>query len=589
MTAALHRILLSALLLCTAPLHAADPSKTLHVLIPNGEAGIDPATAFEANTGSLVETVFDSLLQYQYLARPLKLQPNLTTAMPDVSADGLTVTMHLQPGILFSPDPAFKGKPRELVAADVVYSFKRLYDPALRSPWLFLLEGKLVGDAALKKKFNVDTPIAGLQAPDRYTLVLRLNQPDRNLPFVLAMPALSMVAREVIEAYPHDAGSHPVGTGPFRIASWQRSNQIVLEASPTFRRVVFDESSSADPASRAIAAALKGKTLPLIGRIDIKVIEEHQTQMLGLLNGDFDYVQNSPPQLSEMILADGKLKPALQDAGATLTLFPLLQINYMWMNMQDPVIGGYTPEKIALRRAIDFGYDRAEDIRLLDKGLALPAQSPVPPNVLGYDAALRTNAHYDPAMARALLDRFGYKDRDGDGFRELPDGAPLTLTMHSTANTKGRLRDELWHRSLTAIGIRVVFKSDKYSEIIKASRLGKVQMYEFGWVADYPDGENFLQLLYGPNIGVSNDARFDLPAYNRLFEQSQKLPDSPERTRLYDDMAQLVAGYAPWILRTNPLSVDVRHRWVRNYLRHPVTLTTWRYLDLDGAPRAGTQ
>ncbi|MEC5216463.1 ABC-type transport system substrate-binding protein [Actimicrobium sp. GrIS 1.19] len=589
MTAALHRLLLAALLVCTAPVNAADPSKTLHVLIPNGEAGIDPATAFEANTSALIETVFDSLLQYQYLARPLKLQPNLTTAMPDISADGLTVTVHLQPGILFNPDPAFKGKPRELVAADVVYSFKRLYDPTLRSPWLFLLDGKLVGDAALKKKFNVDTPIAGLQAPDRYTLVLRLNQPDKNLPFVLAMPALSMVAREVIEAYPHDAGSHPVGTGPFRIASWQRSNQIVLEASPSFRRVVFDESPGADPASRTIAAALKGKTLPLIGRIDIKVIEEHQTQMLGLLNGDFDYVQDSPPQLSDMILADGKLKPALQDAGATLTLFPLLQINYMWMNMQDPVIGGYTPEKIALRRAIDFGYDRAEDIRLLDKGLALPAQSPVPPNVLGYDAALRTNARYDPAMARALLDRFGYKDRDGDGFRELPDGSPLTLTMHSTANTKGRLRDELWHRSLTAIGLRVVFKSDKYSEIIKASRLGQVQMYEFGWVADYPDGENFLQLLYGPNIGVSNDARFDLPAYNRLFEQARKLPDSPERTRLYDDMAQLVAGYAPWVLRTNPLSVDVRHRWVRNYLRHPVTLTTWRYLDLDGAPRANAQ
>ena len=582
-------ILLAAAMASATPSHAADLSKTLHVLIPNGEAGIDPATASEANTDELIEVIFDTLLQYRYLARPVALQPNVTRAMPELSADRLTYTFHLQPGIHFSEDPAFKGVPRELVAQDFVYSFKRLLDPTLRSPWAFLLADKLQGDEALKKKFNIDTPIAGLQAIDRFTLQVRLKQADVNFPFVLAMPAMSVVAREVIEAYADQPGGHPIGTGPFRVAEWQRGNRLLLQANPGFRRVVFDEAPGSDPADRAIAAALHGKTLPLVGQIEIKVIEENQSQLLGFMNHEFDYVQYIALDLSERVLSDGKLRPELAQRGVQLTLFPLLQTFYVWMNMTDPIVGGYTPEKIALRRAIALAYDRAEDIRVLEKGLSIPAQSPLPPNVLGYDPTLRTQPPTDRALAQALLDHYGYDQRDAEGYRTLPGGAPLTLTMHSKATSTGRLRDELWQRTLHAIGIRVVFKTDKYAEIIRQSRLGKVQMFEFGWVADYPDGENFLQLLYGPNTGVSNDARFDLPAYNALFEKARAMEDSPERTALYDDMARLIVGYAPWILRTHPLSIDIAQPWLRHYKRHPVMLTTWRYVDLDTAARARAQ
>jgi len=143
------------------------------------------------------------------------------------------------------------------------------------------------------------------------------------------------------------------------------------------------------------------------------------------------------------------------------------------------------------------------------------------------------------------------------------------------------LRDELWQRSLAAIGIRVAFKSDKYAEIIKQSRLGKVQMFETDWIADIPDGENFFQLLYGPNRNGVNYARFNLPEYNRLFEQSQRLADSPERTQLYRQMGRLIEGYAPWVIRIHPISADLRYSWVKNYKRHPMTFTNWRYLDID--------
>ena len=589
----LRKSLLLLVLAYAAATHAvmaADAAKTLRVMITSGETGLDPATASDVNTLSITENVFDSLLRYDYLARPVKLQPNTAAAMPRVSDGGATYTFHIKPGIRFTPDPAFQGKKRELTADDYVYSFKRLYDPALKSPWLFLFEDKIVGDGVLKRqskqgRFNYDVPVAGLQALDRYTLRIRLNAPDRNFPFEMAMPATGAVAREVIDAYAGDAGNHPVGTGPFAIAEWQRSNRIVLQANPDFRETVFHAAPGADAADRAIAAALDGKRLPLVGRIEIKVMEEPQPRMLGLFNREFDYLEQIPPPLAEMALSDGQLKPELARQGMQLSLFTPLQTYYMWMNMEDPVIGGYSSDRIALRRAIALSYNRAEDIRILEKGLAIPAQSPLPPDMPGYDPAYRSPVEYNVPLARALLDRFGYRQNGKDGYRTTPAGKPLILTMHTLASTTGRLRDELWRRNLNAIGIRVEFKSDKYGDIIKASRLGKVQMFETNWIADFPDGENFFQLLYGPNSGRANYARFDLPAFNRRYEQARQLPDSPARTQLYRDMTQLVHGYAPWVIRTHPLSADLLHPWVKNYKRHPVEFTVWRYVDIDVAQR----
>jgi ABC-type transport system substrate-binding protein len=570
--------------------HAADISKTLRVVITSGESGLDPATASDVNTLSINENIFDPLLRYDYPARPLKLQPNTLTAMPQISDGGRTYTFRIKPGIHFTSSPVFKGKQRELTAQDYVYSIKRLYDPALKSPWLFLFEDKIVGDQVLRHqagalKFDYDLPVEGLKALDRYTLRIRLKAPDHNFLYEMAMPATGAVAREVIEAHADSPGNHPVGTGPYMIAEWQRSNRIVLQANPDFRPTVFHAVPAGDSVNQAVAAALDGKRLPLIGRIEIKVMEEQQPRMLGFLNREFDYLEQVPPPLIDMVLADGKLKPELARQGVQLSRFTPLQTYYMWMNMDDPVIGGYTRDKIALRRAIALSYNRDEDIRVLEKGLALPAQSPLPPDVAGHDPAYRSPVQYDPALARALLDRFGYQKRDKDGYRTMPDGKPLTLTMHTLASTTGRLRDELWRKNLHAIGIRVEFKSDKYAEIIKASRLGKVQMFETNWIADFPDAENFSQLLYGPNSGRANYARFNLPEFNRLYEQSRQLADSAERKRYLHDMTQLLHAYAPWVLRIHPVSADLRQPWLKNYLRHPVELTAWRYLDVDMTAR----
>jgi len=572
------RILAAALLLTFHVAATAAPEKVLRTFLSTGETGLDPAVASDIATLSVLENLFDPLLRYDYLARPVALRPNTAAAMPEADKDGLGFTVRIRPGLVFTPDPAFKGARREVTAADYVYSLKRLYDPALRSPWLFLFEGKIAGDAALKTAFSYDTSIAGLQALDRYTLRIRLTAADRNFLLYLATPASSVVAREVIEAYPGQAGNHPVGTGPFKLGTWKRSDTMVLLANRA-NTAPFDTTVKGDP----LAASLQGKRLPLLDRVELRIAEEFQGRMLGFLGAEYDYLEQVPESLTGMVIEGGQLKPELAARGITLTRFPVLQTYYMWMNMEDPVVGGYGRARVALRRAIALSYNSGEDVHLLKKGFALRAESPLPPNVLGYDPAYRSPIQYNKALANALLERYGYTGRDADGFRRTPSGQPLTLTMHSEATITGRLRDEFWRKNLNAIGLRVAFKSDKKTEIIKASRLGKVQMFESNWIADFPDAENFYQVLYGPNSGRGNYARFNLPEFNRRFEQSRSITDSAARQRLYNEMNDLVHAYNPWVPLTHPISADLQHPWVKNYRRHPVELTTWRYLDIDAA------
>ncbi len=577
---------LATLLCCQLPLaqpasSQATGSKVLRVLLTSPESTFDPAVASDINTISINENLFEPMLRYDYLARPLQMRPNTLQAMPEISEDGKTYTLKLRPGIYFHDDPVFAGKPRELVAEDYRYSLQRLYDARLKSPWLFLLDGKILGESALKNPKPGEDPaliaIPGLQVLDKYTLRIRLVAPDPNFLYVLGTVATSALAREVLEHYGAEAGNHPVGSGPFRLGNWQRSFKIELLAHRRYQRRFQDQGQ--DQTSRAIAAALKDQTLPLLDKIEIKVVEEQQARVLGFLNREFDYLEQVPPPLSNMVLDQGKLKPELAARGVQLSLFATLQIYYVWMNLQDPVIGGYSKEKIALRRAIALSYDAAADIALQERGLAMRAHSPVPPQVHGYDQNYRSPIQFNLQLANALLDKFGYK-RGSDNYRRLPDGSELHLHMLSKANTDGRIRDEVWRKALEALGIRISFKSDKHSEILRAARLGKAQMAEADWIADFPDADNFFQLLYSGNIGRANYARFSLKEFDDLYLQARASHDQAERQKLYSKMAQILHAYNPWVLRIHPLSADVHWPWLKNYLRHPVDFTSWRYLDI---------
>jgi ABC-type transport system substrate-binding protein len=584
-----------AMLVCLAcvaslacPAAAADMNKTLHVTFPVAETGFDPQAISDLYSEYVNRHVFDALYYYDYLARPYKLVPNTAAAMPEISADGLTWTIRIRKGIYFSPDPVFNGARRELTADDYLYAWKRLLDPKVRSPYLFFVEGKFVGaDAVVEQakktgKFDYDAKIEGLTAPDRYTIRFRLTSPDYVLLHNLTQTPMAAVAREAIEKYGAAENSwtmsNPVGTGPYMLKEWKRANRIVLEANPNFRDETYPESH--DPADRTIMAQMKGKKVPAIGRIDISIIEEDNPRLLAFDSGQTDY-EKLPYAMTDRALDDNKLKPEYAKRGISWYRVSEPGLIFAYFNMDDPTVGGYEKDRIALRRAVSLGFNTEELIRVSYKGQALPAYQPVPPNVSGHDPHMKPQLKYDPAAARALLDRFGFKDCDGDGYRELPGCKPLTIEQGSSTAARDREISELWKKNMDAIGIRMTFLTQPWPELLKQAKQGKLQMWRLGWFSSISDGESFLGLLYGKRIGQNNYSHFNLPEYNRLFEEAQKLPDGPERTRLYRRMSELIIAYAPWHMAMTRLNNTLTQPWVIGYKQHAFYEHNWRYLDLD--------
>ncbi len=567
---------------------SAAGARVLHVVFPTAETGFDPQATSDLYSDHVQRAIFEPLYGFDYLARPYVRVPKLATALPTITDGGRVWTMHVRPGIYFADDPAFKGKRRELTAADFVYAWKRLLDPRMRSPFAWYLQGKIVGaDAVIAAanrggKFDYDAPIEGLRALDRYTIRIELKEPDYILFGYLCSSPMAAVAREVVERYGDDNGwvmDHPVGTGPFMLKSWRRGQQIVLVRNPGYHDERFPEATT--PADRALFGKLRGRRLPMLDEVDITIMEESNPRMLAFDSGALDYV-NLPSELSDRALdASGKLKASYVARGVTLSRLVQPSLAYAYFNMQDPVVGGYTRDKVALRRALAMAFDTPALIRVVYQGQALPATQPIPPNVPGHDDSLNVAAPFDPAAARALLDRFGYVDKDGDGWRDLPDGKPMVLSMASTPSTRDREIDELWQRSLKAIGVRMDFVKQKWPDLLKMGKAGQLQMWRIGWINAYAEGDAFFQLLYGGNIGQTNYARFDLPQYNDLYRQSRMLPDGPERNKLYRRMSELVAAYNPWDLNVYTVENTLVQPWVRGYKKNAYWENPWMYIDVE--------
>jgi oligopeptide transport system substrate-binding protein len=588
--ATLPRLLRAALLAlaaaCALPVPAADLNKVVREVFPVAETGFDPAAVHDLYSGTILQAIFETLYTYDYLARPSKVVPLTADGMPVITDNGKTYTIRLKKGIVFAADPAFKGQKRELTVDDYIYELKRLIDPKIRSPWAFLVEGKFVGldelaaEAKKTGKFDYDRKIPGLEAVDRYTLRLRLKDTDYNLPYVLAHEPTSAVAREVIAAYGESDGrtlANPVGTGPYRLEAWQRSSRITLVANPDYRGFTWNF-TSADPADQQVIAQMKGKKMPAIGRVEVSIIEEDQSRLLAFQNGELD-IMNLEGPLAPNVLDGDKLRPAFAAKGIQLSRIVDPEISYTYWNLQDPVVGGMSKDRIALRRAMAMSYNAAEEIKVIRNGQAVEATYPIPPGVVGHVPNWQSTIKYDPAGANALLDRFGY-GKGADGYRTLPDGKPLVVRLSSRPDTLGRQQDEMWKKSLDAIGVKMEVHKDKFPELLKLEKQCKLQSRVAAWIADYPDGDNFMQLLYGPNTGQSNNGCAKIPEYDKLYAQTAKMPPGPERDKLYQEMTRIMEAYAPWRLMISRYRNQLTQPQVLGYKRHPILHSHWQYLDL---------
>ncbi|HEX4763551.1 MAG TPA: ABC transporter substrate-binding protein [Usitatibacter sp.] len=590
---------LAAFLVAFAVSAADAPKKVLRFAFRTAETGFDPQKIDDRYSVGVCENIFEGLLSYDYLARPVKLVPLVAESIPQPEEGGTRYTFRIKPGIYFADDPAFKGQKRELVAKDVEYAIKRFRDYRNRSPYAWLFENKIVGLDELAEKWkkagkvDYDTRIPGLEVRDKYTISFKLKDPDYNFLYVLAMPNVVPVAREAIEYYDADTMGHPVGTGPYVLKEWVRRSKIVLEKNPNYRGFEL-ETRYADPRDewdRAAMDALHGKRLPAIDRVEIYPIEDEQPRFLAFLNKEHDILDETPFAFIHQVLPNGKLAPKLAKEGIHVfrELQPELTYYAFDMNMvaegRPNPVGGYTPERVALRRAMVLAYDVGGEIDVIRKGQAIPAESPIAPGVVGYDPNFRSLAQeYDPVKAKALLDMFGYTDRDGDGYREQPDGAPLVIRLkYDAGSAEKRQLAELYVKSLADVGVRMEAVAVQFADLLKDKKVSNYMTATSAWIADYPDAQNFLQLLYGPNTGQSNESEFKLPEYDRLYEKSLGLPDSPERNALYREMNRLLLAYAPWRLGVHRIFNHLQWPWVKGYKKHPILYTNFKWLDIDVA------
>ena len=573
-----------------------ESGKVLRVAFPVAETGFDPVQSQDLYSGTVNEHVFEPPLSYDLLARPARVLPNTLLALPEISSDFQTLTFRVRPGIVFADDAAFKGTPRELVATDYVYSWKRIADPRWKSQNLHLIEGmQILGYSALRKAalagkpFDYDREIEGLRALDRYTFQVRLAAPaPRFVQMLASAQPFGAVAREVVELYGDRIAEHPVGTGPFRVAHWTRSARIVLERNPNYRERRYEfEAPANQPELAAQAARLRGRRLPMVDRVEVAIVEESQPRWLSFLQGKFDTLA-VPNDYNDLAAPGGVLAPHLARRGIRLQRASEADISVTYFNMEHPMVGGYTPEKVALRRAVALADDETARIDHIFRGNGVIAQSPFVPHTFGYDLARTTPlSEFNRARAKALLDTYGYVDRNGDGYREQPDGSPLELELASSNNGIDRRQNELWKRNMDAIGVRMRFRIAQWPELLKQSLAGKLMMWGFGWQTAQPDSDVFFGFGYSGNKDQTNDARFALPAYDALYERSKLLPDGPERLAVLEQATRLIVAYMPYKFHLHRIINELTQPWLIGRMRHPFTTRWWDYVDVDTTLRDG--
>ncbi len=610
--------------------------------------GFDPVRASDVLSNRFLAQIYDTLYQYSYLERPYKIEPCLAEGMPEISADKKTYLFRIKKGVFFQDDPCFRasgGKGRELVAADFVYAWKRLADVSNRSEGYWIFQGYIAGmdafhEASVEaaeegRRVDYSMEIEGLKALDRHTLRVRLTEPYPRLLWVLTMSYTAPVPHEAVEFYGEEFLNHPVGTGPFRLKRWDHWHRIILERNPTYREDRYPTKGEPGDAERGLLDDA-GKRLPLADRVVYTIIKQDQPAWLYFLSGYVDISGIPKDNWNTAMSSLMDLSPEMKAKGVQLWRTRSFSVYYVAFNMDNPVVGFKHPEvarrEIAekreaaraaaaagdedeakrlraeadalerelphlpeknerrrkLRQAMSLAYNRPERIEIFANGRATAAQGPIPPGFNGWDPNFKNPcSEYDVEKAKRLLAEAGYPGGVG------PDGKRLRLTFETTgASTSTQQNADFFRQEMKKIGIEVIINQNTWTEFQEKIRDGRAQVYALGWIADYPDPENFLQLFYGPNKSPNpNNANYVNPEYDRLYDRMKNLSDfDPEEAKLKyalcRKMEEIVTRDCPWIFGLNYFSYTLCHRWRRNFKPHAFAYNTMKYHTVDPELRA---
>ena len=569
-------LLLATVVSCTKKTDSNE--SVLNLAVSSKVKGMDPIYSNDRYSSNEVARVYEGLLEYHYLKRPYTLKPNLAAAMPTVSEDGLTYTFQIKKGVMFHDDAAFtNGKGRELVAEDFVYSIKRLADPKLQGLGYWLLDGKVAGLDEWRSKYaelpkaDYSEEVAGVKAIGKYTLQFKLKKSFPQFLYSLSMPFTFAVAKEVVEKYGKEFLNHPVGTGPFLLPRFQQSNKITYIKNPAFREKKYPCEGSADLKAQGYMADC-GKTLPLVDKIIVNIIVESQPRWLNFQKGKVEYI-SVPKDNFDAAIPDAKnLDPKFVEKGVRLSVTPSLDVTYTAFNHDKKLFNN-----VKLRQAMSLAYNVDESNKLFYNNTAMPAQSVVPPGIAGfipnYKNPFRGSGTAENVKgAKKLLAEAGFPN--GEGLPEISYDCP--------SSTTSRQIGEFFKKQMAQIGIKINVVTNPWPELQKKITNRNVDLYGIAWGADYPDAENFLQLLYGPNRSPgANGSGYNNPEFNKLFMSSSTMQDSPERTALYEKMYRIAAEEMPWIYGVHRQSYTVVNGWLKNYMSTDFEAGQGSYLRVD--------
>ena len=601
--------LLALLPACNPDPYPGEKGKILHVSLRLLPKSFDPPKIEDEGSGKVAAHVYDGLLMYHPFARPYRLMPALAESMPEISEDKKTYTFRIKKGVRFIDDPCFPdGKGREVTAEDFLFCFKRFGHPATRAKGWWLFAGWIRGfdewrkqlredlskrfeeshDQEVDPLWGLDRPMKGIEVVDRYTLRFHLTNPYPQFLWVLAMPYTSVYPKEAVLHYADKFGSHPVGTGPFMVKEFNPVYRVVYKKNPNYREdYVPDPRNDAsqrwpgwEEDEKAGYLVDAGKRIPMLDGIETRFILEDQPRWLYFKSGYTDFL-NPPKDNTEEAIPGGKLSEKMKERGTRLYKWPSLGTVYTCLNTEDPVLSN-----VDLRRAIALAFDHDWTVQNLYSGSAIVATSLIPPGVAGFDADdlpyHRRDGHADLERARKLLVKAGYP-----GGKDPKTGMPLRLTFESSGSSKtsrdfgNRFVDEM-----RRIGIEVDVVTNTFPQMIDKMRKKNFQVAGLAWGFDYPDAQNILQLLYGPNESPGiNAANFKNKEFDRLYKKISTMEDSPERTRIYKKMAHIVADQVPWITRAHVIRLNLQQPWLQGFKFTETSYQYWRYANVDVALR----
>ncbi|MDX9912638.1 MAG: ABC transporter substrate-binding protein [Phycisphaerales bacterium] len=589
-----------AAMACSAWLPSAraqDERKIVRIpMVTAGPGTLDPIMGSTQYDNRACSAVYDTLYQYKYLARPLQLTPSLAAEMPEVGEGGKVWRIKLKPGVFFIDDPCFSGgKGRELVAEDVVYSWKRIADPQYRFKSYWLIDGIIEGFDAFRddqvkrvdagQKFDYSAEVSGLRAVGKHELEIRLNEPNQQFLWKLAMFQLSVVPREAVETYGDAFNRRPIGTGPFvlrRPEDWQTGTRMTLHRNPNYREEYYpDEFEPGDEKLGLTEAA--GKRVPLVDTIEFDFYVEAQPMWLEFQAGNLEFTTVPQHAFEEAFSRRTKeLRRTYTAKGIREVKVPLLDFIFRAFNMEDPLLGGYTPEKKALRQAFNLAMDWHEMNEALYFGLCVEYDGPIPPGLDGHPKGEDRRVEHSTRgpnfdLARQKLREAGYTIGADGKVQNFPP-----IEFYTSTGGESQRIVELLQRNLEEVGIRLNPRYLDFAPLMQAVDNRKAPMFSFAWGSDYPDGENNLALFYGPNESPgANHSNYKSPEYDRLYEQIRTMPPGPERTAIYEQMRDLLIEDAPFCGSLARTRVYLIQPWLKNFKPTEDFYTYIKYVDVD--------